>query len=391
MTISKRIAAYLEKGSWIRRLFEEGEQMKADGTGLPVYDLTIGNPDLEPPPEFNRIIARLIAEEAPGRHKYMANVGFLETRQAVARSLRADHDLPFEADQVVMTCGAGGAINTLLKSVVDSGEEVIVIAPFFVEYRFYIENHDARMVVADSAPDFNLDVDAIAAKITDRTRVVLINNPNNPTGVVYPQETIDRLGELLRERSAGRERPIFLLDDAPYRKLIYDIPRCPSVFSAYENSLMATSHSKDLGIPGERIGFLAVSPRCQNWKRLSAATAFANRTLGFVNAPALMQRVVTHLQDVTIDLDWYRRRRDRLYSELTRMGYEMPYPAGAFYLFPKAPGGDDVVFIMGLKRQRVLAVPGTGFGTPGHFRLAYCLDESIIEGALPALERAIKG
>ena len=390
MTIAKRISAYLEKGSWIRKLFEEGHQMKNDGSGEPVYDLTIGNPDLEPPAEFKRALATLIEDPTPGRHKYMSNVGFVETRRAVADSLAVEHDLPFEPDHVVMTCGAGGAVNALLKAVLDPGEEVVVIAPFFVEYRFYIENHGGVMVTAEAGDDFNLDVDAIAAKLTDRTRVVLINNPNNPTGVVYPQETLDALGALLRERSAKSDRPLFLLDDAPYRKLVYDLDRCPSVFRAYEHALMATSHSKDLGLPGERIGFLAVSPRCDDCMRVAGATAFTNRTLGFVNAPALMQRAVTHLQKVTIDIEWYRRKRDLLVRELGRMGYRMPHPGGAFYVFPEAPGGDDVAFIQRLKERRVLAVPGSGFGKPGHFRIAYCMDDSVIEGALPTLERAIR-
>jgi aspartate aminotransferase len=246
------------------------------------------------------------------------------------------------------------------------------------------------MVVASAASDFNLDPAAIEAEITAKTRVVLINNPNNPTGAVYPQQTLDRLGDVLRRRSQGRERPIFLLDDAPYRKLVYDMERCTSPFSAYENSLMATSHSKDLGLPGERIGFLAVSPRCQSWQRVAGATAFTNRTLGFVNAPALMQRAVRFLQNARVDLDWYRRKRDRLYGELTRLGYEVPYPGGAFYMFPKAPGGDDIKFVIELKSRRVLAVPGSGFGTPGHFRIAYCMDDEIIEGALPAFEEVIR-
>jgi len=207
---------------------------------------------------------------------------------------------------------------------------------------------------------------------------------------VYPQETLNRLGDLLRKRSEGRDRPIFLLDDAPYRKLVYDMDHCTSPFEAYENTLLATSHSKDLGLPGERIGFLAVSPRCEGWRRVAAAMAFTNRTLGFVNAPALMQRVVAELQTTTIDLSWYRRKRDLLYKELTRMGYDVPYPGGAFYVFPKAPGGDDIAFINRLKEKRVLTVPGMGFGMPGYFRIAYCVNDELIEGALPAFEEAIK-
>lgn len=390
MPMSKRIAAYQAKGSWIRKLFEEGAQMAADGTGRPVYDFSLGNPELEPPAEFLAALREIVACDEAGTHRYMCNAGYPETREAVARSLARDHGLPFEADCVTMTVGAGGAINVALKALLDPGEEVIAVAPYFVEYRFYTENHGGQLVEAKAAADFDLDVDAIEACLTERTRVVIITNPNNPTGVVYPQSTLDALGAMLRRRSAGRERPIFLIDDAPYRKLVFDLDRCTSAFAAYENTLMGTSHSKDLGLPGERIGFLAVSPRLEGWQRLSKAACFANRTLGFVNAPALMQRVAARLQDVTIDLDWYRRKRDRLYGALTDMGYEMPFPGGAFYMFPKAPGGDDIAFINRLKELRVLVVPGSGFGTPGYFRISYCCRDEKIEGALGAFAEAIK-
>ena len=391
MPIAKRIAAYQANGSWIRKLFEEGALLARDGSGKPVYDFSIGNPDLEPPPEFNAVLREIVDDPSPGKHKYMSNPGYEETRAAVAADMSLDHELPFTAENIVMTVGAGGAVNSALKALIDPGEEVIVNAPYFVEYRFYIENHGGVMVAAQTTADFDLDVEAIASKVTDRTRAVIITNPNNPTGIMYPQETLGRLGDLLRNLSVGRDRPIFLLDDAPYRKLVYDVDKCTSPFTAYENTLMATSHSKDLGLPGERIGFLAVSPRMNQWQRVAGAAAFTNRTLGFVNAPALMQRVAARLQSVTIDLDWYRRKRDLLYRELTRMGYEVPYPAGAFYIFPKAPGGDDIAFIEKLKALRVLVVPGSGFGKPGYFRISYCVADSKIEGALPAFEAAIKG
>ncbi len=371
-------------------MFEEGALLANDGSGKPVYDFSIGNPDLEPPPEFKKALRKIVDDDTPGQHKYMANIGFEATRAAVATDLCRDHDIPFTPQNIVMTVGAGGAVNVTLKALIDPGEEVIVNAPYFVEYKFYIENHGATMVVAETRTDFNLDLDDIAAKITDRTRAIIITNPNNPTGVMYPQETLDGLGDLLRAKSAEQDRPIFVIDDAPYRKLVYDAPKCTSPFKGYENTLVATSHSKDLGLPGERIGFLAVSPRIKGWERLAGATAFANRTLGFVNAPALMQRVVAQLQSVTIDLDWYRRKRDLLYKELTRMGYEVTYPDGAFYIFPKAPGGDDIAFIDKLKEKRVLVVPGTGFGRSGYFRISYCVMDDKIEGALPLFEAAIK-
>ncbi|MCP4604006.1 MAG: pyridoxal phosphate-dependent aminotransferase [Proteobacteria bacterium] len=388
MPIAKRVDKYLSDASWIRKLFVEGRKMLGDGKG-PVYDFSIGNPDLEPPMLFKDILRELAADETPGQHKYMANVGYLETRQAVASALTDEFGLQFLPEQIMMTIGAGGAINATLKALIDPGDEVILVAPFFVEYRFYVENHGGISVISQAQSNFDLDINDINEKITDKTRVVLVNNPNNPTGIVYPQKTLDLLGELLYQRSKERDRPIFLIDDGPYRKLVYDIDRCTNPFKSYDNTLMATSHSKDLCLPGERIGYLAVSPRCKGWERVISAAAFANRTLGFVNAPALMQRVVAKLQNVTIDINWYRRKRDRLFSELTRMGYRMPYPAGAFYVFPQAPGGDDVAFINKLKDMRVLVVPGSGFGMKGYFRIAYSVHDHVIEGALPVFERAI--
>jgi aspartate aminotransferase len=351
----------------------------------------LGNPDLEPPPKFKQILQELTADPTPGQHKYMSNVGFLQSREAVAKSLNSDYEIGLSAEQILMTVGAAGAINVALKILLDPDDEVIVSAPYFVEYRFYTENHGGKLVLAKTRSNFDLDPSEIDMKITDKTKVVLINNPNNPTGTVYPQETLDQLGDVLRTQSKKRNRPIFLLDDAVYRKLVYDMKQCTSSLAAYENTLFASSHSKDWSIPGERIGFLAVSPRCQGWRHIAEAMAFANRTLGYVNAPALMQRVVAHLQNEMIDLNWYREKRDLIYSELTKAGYEMTCPQGAFYVFPKAPGGDDIAFINKLKEKRVLVVPGSGFGFSGYFRLAYCVNQDVLDGALPIMIEAIKG
>jgi aspartate aminotransferase len=387
MYISKSIDLSLANASWIRKLFEEGERMRQDGNG-PVYDFSLGNPELEPPRALKETLQQLVAEETLGAHRYMPNAGYQETREQVATALKQEHGISFTANLILMTVGAAGAVNTALKTLIDPGDEVIVTTPYFVEYRFYIQNHGGEMVTVPAAADFDLDPEAIGRAITEKTRVVLINNPNNPTGVVYSQSTLNRLGEVLEAASKRIGRPIFLLDDAPYRKLVYDIPKCPSAFDAYENTLMATSHSKDLAVPGERIGFLAISPRCPGAERVADGAAFASRTLGFVNAPALMQRVTARLQSVTIDLDWYRKRRDRLVSALTAFGYEMAPPGGAFYLFVKAPGGDDISFIQKLKSMRVLVVPGSGFGGPGYFRIAYCVSDATIDGALPFFKNA---
>jgi len=389
MPISKKIEGFLSKASFIRKMFEEGNRLKNDGKG-PVYDFSLGNPQLEPPAQFKEVLLKTVQSDEACTHLYMENIGYEETRSAIAGSLEQDTGLPFGPGSVIMSVGASGAINTALKAIIDAGDEVIITVPYFVEYLFYIDNHGGIPVKVNTTPDFNLDVSAIEKHINERTKVVIINNPNNPTGVIYPQSTLDDLGKMLRAKSSETGHPIYLIDDAPYRKIIYDIDRCPSIFTAYENSIMVTSHSKDLGLPGERIGFAAISPRAEDADELFAAMAFTVRTLGYVNAPALMQRVVRHLQNTTIDIKWYRRKRDLLYRELTSMGYEMPYPGGAFYVFPKAPGNDDVAFTRLMQENRVLVVPGTGFGTPGYFRIAYCFDDSVIEGALPIFRKAIE-
>ncbi len=388
MVISNRINEYMKNGSWIRRLFEEGALMSKDGTGKPVYDFSIGNPELSPPAEFSEALKAEAALEETGQHKYMPNVGYVETRAAVAESLTEEYSLPFTSDHIIMTVGAGGALNIALKAILDINDEVLAVAPYFVEYDFYVENHGGVLKTVNAAADFNLDVAAIEAGLTEKTRIVIITNPNNPTGILYPQETLDELGEMLRRKSDEYGSPIILIDDAPYRKLVYDAEKCTSAFNAYEYTIMGTSHSKDLGLPGERIGYLAVSPQIKEWESLINGCAFANRVLGFVNAPAMQQRLITKLQKVTIDLNWYRTKRDILYKGLTEIGYEVPYPDGAFYMFPKAPNGDDIAFIEILKSKRVLVVPGSGFGMPGYFRISYCVNEKKIRDALAAFKEA---
>ncbi|ERP39071.1 pyridoxal phosphate-dependent aminotransferase [Chitinivibrio alkaliphilus] len=391
MAISEKIAAYMQKGSMIRKLFEEGARLKADGSGRPVYDFSIGNPDLEPPQEFSRALARHAQDTTHGRHKYMANTGYEETRRAVAVQLEKEYNLPFHDESIIMTVGAGGGLNTLLKAVVNPGEEVLTVAPYFVEYGFYCDNHGINLRTVECDRDFHLPLEKIDHAITEKTGAVIINNPNNPTGVVYTQDELNRLGEILARHSAGRKKPLYLIDDAPYRKLVYDVPHCSSAFAAYEHTFMVTSHSKDLGLPGERIGYIAISPRTQEPALIYQACAFTNRTLGFVNAPALMQRVVAQIQDVTIDLSWYKGKRDRLYTALRHMGYELPYPGGAFYMFPAVPAGmDEQAFVDLLTAKRVLTVPGSAFGKPGYFRLSYCVDDEKIDGALPFFEDALR-
>lgn len=388
MGISEKVASYLEKGSWIRKMFEEGARLKAQFGEENVYDFSLGNPPEEPPREFLEQVRSLL--ERPGVHRYMPNAGFQEAREAVARSVAAESGLPVEAQQVIMTVGAGGALNVALKALLDPGEQVIIIAPFFVEYRFYVDNHNGESVVVKSSEDFSLDLEAIEKAINHRTKAMLLNSPNNPTGVVYPEEQIRGLGELLREKGRALGRDIYLLSDEPYRRLLYDGVSFPHVFKHVENAIIATSHSKDLALAGERIGYLVASPRCADLERLMAAMVFANRTLGFVNAPALMQLAVASLQGVTIDVSSYQQRRDRLYSLLTGLGFQMVKPRGAFYLFPRSPIANDVSFVQEAQRRRILVAPGTGFGWPGHFRIAYSVPMEMIERSVGAWEALAK-
>jgi aspartate aminotransferase len=386
--ISQKVAGYLEKGSWIRKMFEEGARMKAQFGEEKVFDFSIGNPPEEPPREFSQEMRRLL--DVPGIHRYMSNAGFQEVRDAVARTVAKESGLPVTGEHVVMTTGAGGALNVALKALLDPGDEVIILAPFFVEYRFYVDNHGGNSVVASTTPDFLLDLTAIEKAITERTKALILNSPNNPTGVVYPEAQIAALGRLLREKGKALGRDIYVLSDEPYRRLLYDGTPFPHVFQHMDNVVIAMSHSKDLALAGERIGYLAASPRCADLDRLMEAMVFANRTLGFVNAPALLQLAVAKLQGVTIDVASYQKRRDALFQGLTGIGFECVKPQGAFYLFPKSPIANDVAFIQAAQRRHILVAPGTGFGYPGHFRVAYSVGMDTIERSIPAWEALAK-
>lgn len=289
-----------------------------------------------------------------------------------------------------MTCGAAGALNVILKAILDPGDEVVTPAPYFVEYGSYVDNHGGVLKTAPTRPDFNLDIEALAAAITPRTKAVLINSPNNPTGQVYPQESLEQLAGLLAERSRALKRTLYLLSDEPYRKIVYNGVDVPSIFAAYPDSVIASSYSKDISIPGERLGFLAVNPRAAHREALMAAAALTNRILGFVNAPALMQRVVACMQGMSVDIGQYKRKRDLLCEGLAEAGYKFTIPSGAFYLFPESPDPDDVKFVRALQEELILVVPGSGFGGPGHFRIAYCVTDETIVNAMPGFRRTIE-
>lgn len=384
MGISEKVASFLDKGSWIRRMFEEGARLKARFGEDNVFDFSLGNPPEEPPEEFFIEMEAILRK--PGIHRYMANAGFSEAREAIARKVSQESGLEVESRHVVMTVGAGGALNVALKALLDPGEEVIILAPFFVEYRFYIDNHGGTTTVVNTREDFSLDLEAIEKALNERTKAIILNSPNNPTGVVYTQHEIEALGTILRDKGRELGKDIYLLSDEPYRRLLYDDTVYPHVFRYVDNAIIATSHSKDLALAGERIGYLVASPRCADIERLMEAMIFANRTLGFVNAPALMQIVVARLQDVTIDVTSYQKRRDVLYNALSNMGFQMIKPKGAFYLFPRSPIANDIAFVQAAQKRHILVAPGTGFGWPGHFRIAYSVPMDTIERSLPAWE-----
>lgn len=386
MTISKKIRTSLSSASFIRKMFEEGEKLRKIHGTENVYDFTLGNPDVEPPAAFKTGLKKLAIEPVRGMHRYMSNAGYSETRRAVAVALADRTDLSFSENNIIMTCGAGGALNVVLKTLLDPGDEIVLISPFFVEYKFYIDNHGGVFKIASSTEDFQLDLKSISAAITPRTRAVLINSPNNPTGVVYSADSLAALGALLESKEKLTGQPIYVISDEPYAKIVYDGISLPSVFKQIKNSIVVTSHSKDLALPGERIGYIAFSPRIEEGALLEEGLIFCNRTLGFVNAPALMQRLVTSLQRESVDIREYQEKRDILYKTLTDLGFEMIKPQGAFYLFPKSPIPDDVEFIRRAQKYRILLVPGSGFGAPGYFRMAYCIDRQIILNSIPAFK-----
>jgi len=386
MTVAKVIADQLEHASWIRRMFEEGARLKRERGVENVFDFTLGNPDLEPPPAVIGSAIACLQEGRPGSHAYMPNTGFPEVRQKIAERLSAATRLRYTEQHVIMTVGAAGGLNTVLKAILDPGDEVIILAPYFVEYRFYITNHAGKVVIVNTTPEFLPDIPAIRRAITDRTRAVIINSPNNPTGVIYPPRILEELEDLLR----SLDQEVLLLSDEPYKALAFSGVRPPEVATFVSQSIQIYSWSKAIAIPGERIGFIAISPRVPDAARLFDACSFTHRILGFVNAPALWQWVVAECWDQTVDVTVYEEKCDLLWEALRRIGYEVVRPGGAFYLFPKSPIPDDVAFIQILKDEGILAVPGSGFGTPGHFRLSLTVPMQTIERAITGFQHAYR-
>jgi aspartate aminotransferase len=390
MTVARKITDIMAQSSWIRKMFEEGARLKAEHGADKVFDFSLGNPNLPPPEQFNEILRDTVDSCGLGDHCYMPQAGYPQVCESIAAYLAEEQGVAISCDEIIMTCGAAGALNVILKAILDPGDEVLTPTPCFVEYRFYADNHGGVLKMVGTRPDFSLDLEAMGDAITARTKIVLINSPNNPTGQIYSRESLDALGRLIEEKSRTFGQTIYLVSDEPYRKIVFDDATVPSIFQCCKESIIATSYSKDISIPGERIGFAAVNPAATHRTDLLAGMTLTNRILGFVNAPALMQRVVACMQGMSVDIGEYQRKRDLFCDGLADAGYDFTKPPGAFYLFPRTPVDDDVEFVKALQQELILTVPGSGFAGPGHFRIAFCVDDQTIVNAMPGFKRVMQ-
>ncbi|QGY40547.1 pyridoxal phosphate-dependent aminotransferase [Pseudodesulfovibrio cashew] len=389
--ISSQMNGYMDKASWIRKMFEEGIKLKKEFGEENVHDFSLGNPDLPPPATVKKALAELADQaDQPFFLGYMPNFGYPAVRERLAEEVSKEQGVSIPADSLVITCGAAGALNSVFRAVLNPGDEVLTPAPFFVEYGFYAENHGATLKPVPSKPlTFELDLEGIDAAITDKTRVIIINSPNNPSGAIYSREELDGLAAILNKHNAKRERPIYILADEPYRFLAFDGAEVPSLLDVYTYSIVCSSFSKNLSLAGERVGYACVNPAIEGKEKLMGAIIMANRILGFVNAPALAQKLLGKALGSSVDVSIYDRRRKAMAEVLDNAGYKYTMPKGAFYFFPEAPGGDDIKFCATLQEEKILAVPGTGFGSPGYFRLAFCVGEDVILRAKDAFKRAM--
>lgn len=390
MAITRKITTQITEGSWIRKMFEEGSRMKARFGADAISDLSLGNPDLDPPPEVIRAIQKVASENPRHCHAYMPNSGFPETRERIAEELRESLGLPFSFNRIVMSAGAAGAMNVLMKVILEPMDEVIVIAPYFPEYRFYIDNQGGKLVKANAGKHFILNLEDIEKKITKKTRAIIINSPNNPTGRMLRAEELKELADLLEWGAVQTGRAIYLISDEPYRSLIFDDLEYASPATFYENTIIVYSYSKEYSLAGERIGYLAIHPEAQDGKELFDGTTFVNRTLGFVNASAFMQRVIAETGRIKVDFSPYKERRDLIVAGLRNEGYKLENPDGTFYVFPKTPIPNDTIFVRALQKQRVLVTPGTGFAWPGYMRISLCAPKDVIERALPVFRNVFQ-
>lgn len=388
---STKVIENLGRSSWIRAMFEEGERLRRIHGSDKVYDFSIGNPEIEPPVSVKKSLKEIAHSDEPGLHRYMSNAGYNDVRIAVRDYIQREKEILIDANNIIMTCGAAGALNVVLKALLNPGDEVIVLSPYFVEYLFYIDNHGGKPVVLSTDKHtFQPNPELLKNCITPSTKAIIINSPNNPTGVIYDEKVLADMADIISAKQKEFNSHIFIIADEPYDKIVYDGVKVPSVFKIFKNSIIVNSFSKSLALPGERIGYIAVNQTIDNVDILINALVFCNRTLGFVNAPAVFQKVIADSLDSTVDIESYKKKRDILYNHLTNLGFSCIKPQGAFYLFPKAFIEDDVEFAKKAANHNLLIVPGTGFGWPGHFRISYCISLETIENSLPAFEAFVK-
>ncbi len=385
MPIADKMVKMVDGMAMVKKMFEEGARLRAEHGPENVFDFSLGNPDVPPPPEFKKVLRELVNSETLN-HGYTPNPGHPQVRQAVAQYLSGEHDIELTPDLILMTVGAAGALNAVFGALVNPDEEILTPSPYFIGYDHYAFMAGAVLKTAPTDSNFHLDTAAIEAAITEKTRVMLINSPNNPTGAVYSAEELADLAQVLDRASQKFGRRIYLVSDEPYRKIIYE-GSVPSVFQAYPHSIVVSSYSKELSLAGERIGYLAVHPDAEDAGLVSGAAIVVN-TMLCVNAPNMLQLAVARLQGITVDVSIYKRRRDMFCQGLADAGYEFNIPQGAFYLFPKSPIPDDVKFLSILKDELILAVPGVGFGAPGYFRLSYAVPDATITGSFKGFKRA---
>ena len=387
MPVARHIKESLQKASWIRNMFQAGLKLKQELGAENVYDFSLGNPSLLPPASFGKALADLADKRGPDYDGYMPNAGYLKVRQAVARHVSQENGMRFNGDDIVMSAGAAGGLNVILKAILEPGSEVIIPAPYFVEYDFYLGNHGGKVVRVPVRPDFSLDLEAMARAITPRTVAVMINSPNNPTGAVYDDRDLAGLAEVLKLANRKADAPIYLISDEPYRQIVFDRDDAPGVFQYYKHSMAVTSLSKSHSLPGQRIGYVALHPEIHDKKTLVDAMAFTTRILGFVNASSIMQHALPKILDSSVEREKYRAKRDLLCSVLKEAGFELTRPGGAFYTFPVCPAKDDVEFCKAALEENLILVPGSGFFGPGHFRAAFCCPDHTIQNSLPAFKR----
>ncbi|MDO5381776.1 MAG: pyridoxal phosphate-dependent aminotransferase [Eubacteriales bacterium] len=383
--IADSMVGLVKNSSVIREMFEEGNRLAKIYGAENVYDFSLGNPNVPAPEEVNKAIKEIVdTEDSVLLHGYMSNSGYEDVRNAIARSLNKRFDTHFNESNIVMTVGAAGGLNTIFKTILNPSDEVITFAPFFGEYRNYVSNYNGKLVVV--SPDvtsFRPKFDEFEAKINKKTRAVIINNPNNPTGVVYSEDTIKKIADIMEKKQKELGTEIFLISDEPYRELVYDGVSVPYLTKYYDNTIVGYSYSKSLSLPGERIGYLVIPDEISDAEDMKVAASVATRILGFVNAPSLQQKVVAKCLDAKVNVEAYDKNRKALYEGLTKLGFECVKPEGAFYLWMKSPVENDTEFCNAAKKHNILMVPGSSFGGPGYVRLAYCVSYETIVNSLP--------